>query len=450
MTRDEGFLGWRAVHLDNGLVRAVVVPDVGGRVLQFWLREHAFLFVNRSLAGRLFTPEENWGDGTIASWRNYGGNKTWPAPQGWDGPDQWAGPPDPVLDSGRFQTLVAEPLRAVVQSPPDPRTGLQITRELSLEPRAARARLRRTMRNVSQRPVRWSLWDVTQLDCSATLPRGGPHHGNVASMVGGSAAERADEADFIGAERMSDGVRPGCWMTVPVNPRSRFPNGYRVQYGPQDNRQWRTTQYPGLFGIEYAAELGKVGLDSTAGWVAFSDTRDEWAFVHQFAVDPGATYPDGGATVEVWTHGPGIAAGVDFGQERLRGRFMEMEVLGPLVDLLPGEESSADITWAACRCPGPILEVSEAACTAQRLEVQRQAGGWRVRGTFGVFAPGRIQLRAGSRVVLERSAGPLEPVRLDDVISGPAPFELTLVALEAAGGAPPIAVARVETELTAP
>ncbi len=90
------FLGWSAHLLDNGLVRAVVVPDIGGRVLQFWLGDHPYLFMNPHLAGRLFTPAENWGDGTIASWKNYGGNKTWPAPQGWSGHGEWAGPPDPV------------------------------------------------------------------------------------------------------------------------------------------------------------------------------------------------------------------------------------------------------------------------------------------------------------------------------------------------------------------
>ncbi len=145
------FLGWSAHLLDNGLVRAVVVPDIGGRVLQFWLGNHPYLFMNANLAGRLFTPAENWGDGTIASWKNYGGNKTWPAPQGWSGHGEWAGPPDPVLDSGRFRTLSVDPLRVVVQSPPDPRTGLQISRELILKPGAARAVLRRTMHNVSDR-----------------------------------------------------------------------------------------------------------------------------------------------------------------------------------------------------------------------------------------------------------------------------------------------------------
>jgi hypothetical protein len=157
-----------------------------------------------------------------------------------------------VLDSGRFRTLAAEPGRAVVQSPPGPRTGLQITRELVLEPGAARAVLRRTMRNMSDCPVRWSLWDVTQLDCG----------------------------DGRG------GVRPGCHVRVPLNPASRFPGGYAVLYGPPDNPQWRTDG-PGLFEVGYAGALGKVGLDSRAGWVAFGD--GEWALLHQFAVRPGRT-----------------------------------------------------------------------------------------------------------------------------------------------------------------
>jgi len=395
--RVNDFVGWKSVHLDNGLVSAAVVPDVGGRVLQFWLGEHAFLFVNPHLAGQLYTPEENWGDGTMASWKNYGGNKTWPAPQGWSGPDEWAGPPDPVLDSGRFRTLNVEDLRAVVQSPPDPRTGLQITRELILAPHAAHALLRRTMRNVSDRQVRWSLWDVTQLECG----------------------------DGRGA------VRPGCRMSIPVHPSSRFAQGFSVLYGPADNMQWRTDD-PSVFGIEYAGMLGKVGLDSQAGWVAFND--DSWTFLHQFEVDPAASYPDGGATVEVWTQGPGTAAGIDFDQAQLHGQFMEMEVLGPLVGLAPGEQASADLVWAACRCPGPIVDATAVGCTTQRLKVVRHGRGAHVWGTFGVFAPGRAQLReiGSARVLLDVPAGPLAPLRLDQTIDSPdGPLEL--VALDTAG-----------------
>jgi hypothetical protein len=389
------FLGWSAHEVHNGLIRAAIVPDIGGRVLQFWLDHHPFLFVNQNLAGRLFSAEENWGDGTIASWKNYGGNKTWPAPQGWSGPDEWAGPPDPVLDSGRFKTLNADSSRVVVESPPDPRTGLQITRELTLEPGAARAVLRRSMQNMSNRPVRWSLWDVTQLDCA---------------------------------------VQSICRISIPLNPSSRFPNGYRVLYGRSDNPQWRTDD-SALFTVEYARALGKVALDSQAGWIAFSD--GEWALLHQFVVRPGRDYPDGGATVEVWTQGPGIAAGVDFGQPQLGDEFMEMEVLEPLQRLAPGEQATGDLVWAACRCPGGrVVEATAAGCVSRPLRVDRRGYKSHVSGTFGVFAPGQAHLRVQEtgEVLISRAAGPLQPVVLDEDVAVPGGVRLELIMVGRAPG----------------
>jgi hypothetical protein len=131
---------------------------------------------------------------------------------------------------------------------------------------------------------------------------------------------------------------------------------------------------------------------------------------------------------------------------------MEMEVLGPLVDLSPGEDTSADITWAACRCPGPVIDVTEGGCTAERLQVERDADGWRARGTFGVFAPGRIELRAGSQVVLDRSATPLEAVRVDQAISLPEnpPPELTLVSVDAVGAESALATSVVHSQRVRP
>ena len=82
--RETDFHGWSALRLDNGLVSALVVPEIGGRLLKFTLGEHPFLFVNEQLAGLRFTPAEHQGDGSLLSWKNYGGDKTWPAPQGWE------------------------------------------------------------------------------------------------------------------------------------------------------------------------------------------------------------------------------------------------------------------------------------------------------------------------------------------------------------------------------
>ena len=66
------------------------------------LGDYSYLFVDPELAGKLFTAAENQGHGELADWKNYGGAKTWPAPQGWDGHDQWPGPPDAILDTGRY------------------------------------------------------------------------------------------------------------------------------------------------------------------------------------------------------------------------------------------------------------------------------------------------------------------------------------------------------------
>src|SRR5690606_26897719 len=100
--RRDTFHGWDACILENTYARLVAVPDLGGRIMAFDLGPYPFLYVNPQRAGRLFTPEEHQGDGTLGAWKNYGGDKTWPAPQGWDPDGQWHGPPDPVLDSGRY------------------------------------------------------------------------------------------------------------------------------------------------------------------------------------------------------------------------------------------------------------------------------------------------------------------------------------------------------------
>ncbi len=114
------------VCLDNGLVRLGFVPALGGRLLSVQVGGREFLWRNSSyvdaallpVGGHVFAPNA----GRMGDWVNYGGDKTWPAPQ-----DQWAGPPDPVLDSGPY-TVDQAPGAVTLTSGLDPRTGLRITR----------------------------------------------------------------------------------------------------------------------------------------------------------------------------------------------------------------------------------------------------------------------------------------------------------------------------------
>ena len=72
----------------------------------------------------------------------------------------------------------------------------------------------------------------------------------------------------------------------------------------------------GLFEAPYQWQIGKVALDSPAGWIAFANQAAGAAFTISFDVVPGADYPDGGATVEVWTVGAGEVGNLDYEQQR--------------------------------------------------------------------------------------------------------------------------------------
>ncbi|MCY3720142.1 MAG: DUF4380 domain-containing protein [Anaerolineaceae bacterium] len=378
------FQGWDALRLDNGLVTAHLVPEIGGRLLQFALGGHPFLFTNRELDGQRFTPQEHQGDGSLLSWKNYGGDKTWPAPQGWDGAGQWPGPPDNVLDSGPYQASVEEAdgsPSVTMRSNADPRTGLRIERRLSLGAGSSRLQLDLAFENISQREIRWSIWDIAQLDCEAS--------------------------------------GKDCWLYVPVDPDE--PRPWHLLFG-DENSQLQPDFRPGLFALNYQGIVGKIGLRSPGGWLAFVDQRTEYVLCMQFPHEPDAEYPDGGATVECWTEKPGVPTPVPIDSP---GHILEAEVLGPLRTLQPGERSELRITWSAARCPGPVLAVNDAGCVHQPLFARREGEALRLGGVFGVFHEGRAELALldgdGATLSMQEVGAvcPLAPLRIDTLTSTP-------------------------------
>lgn len=389
------FHGWQAVRLGNGLVQLVAVPDIGGRVMAYDVGPHPFLFVDPDLAGKLFTPEENQGDGSLAAWKNYGGDKTWPAPQGWDNDAQWHGPPDPVLDTGRYTLaecgVQGDRATLTMVSPPDARTGVQITRRFTLRPGTSRVALELSFRNIADRPIRWSIWDVVQL--------------------------RAD-MELAGRRRHD----PTCTVTVPLNPHSRFEHGYQVMFGAANNSQWQAEA--GLFHADYKWEIGKVGLDSAAGWIAFSQGSQRMAFVERFPHFVGAEYPDGGCTVECWTVGAGQVANLDYSSSGIY--LMETEVLSPLYDIAPGQSVAFALEWAGCRCFGEVLDVQPGGCAGDEFYAARWDDMVHLTGSFGVFDVGELQvvwLSDADALLAEQTLGPADPLSaivLDRMLPAPA------------------------------
>ncbi len=379
---ERGFRGWQAAYLKNDLITLVAVPDIGGRIMAYDLGPYPYLYVDRQYAGQLFTPEENQGDGSLAAWKNYGGDKTWPAPQGWVSDDQWHGPPDPILDTGRYrrEALRSDGASATVKmiSPATSATGVQIIRQATIYDDSSRVTLDLSFRNISKRNLRWSIWDVTQLNAERRLPDG----------------QLAPET--------------GCVVTAPINPDSRFDQGFAVMFGDLHNPQWRSDKEAGLFLGEYQWEIGKVGLDSRAGWAAFANTTAHQAFAVRYTPFLDQDYPDDGAAVEFWTVGRGQVANLNYKKSDIY--LMEVEVLSPFQYIEPEHSVSFRIEWGACRCPGPIIDVTEGGCASRKLQVTRSENYAHVAGAFGVFDSGQLKLEW-----LDRTGSVLEPVVLGPV-----------------------------------
>lgn len=406
------FRGWNAYEIRNGLIRLVAVPDIGGRIMAYDLGPYAYLYVDRELAGKLFSAEENQGDGSLAAWKNYGGDKTWPSPQGWDNDEQWAGPPDCILDTGRYRLdsceAGADSATIKMTSPAGSPTGVQITRQVTIRSGSSRVTLDLSFHNVSQRKIRWSIWDVVQLQ-----------------------AERITAEGKLTPETE-------CVVTAPLNPKSKFDPGYYVMFGDPNNPQWQSDKQSGLFVGNYQWEIGKVGLDSRAGWAAFANKANQQVFTARYSAYPEQEYPDNGAGVEFWTVGRGKVANLDYEQSQIY--LMEVEILSPFQHIEPGQTASFSIEWGACRCPGPILDVTEGGSIGRKLRAQRDGDHVHVSGGFGVFTEGRLRLNliGQSGLTLDSVAlgavTPLGVVTLDQICPSPQGVSRVQLVVEAQDG----------------
>lgn len=419
---DSNYRGWKSLLLRNDFVELHAVPEIGGRVIQFRLGDKDFFWVNPQLAGKLSPPSGLAPDG---GWLNYGGDKLWPAPQGWDDDSQWPGPPDAVLDGQPYHVERLEQGTALrLTSRDDPRSGIRLARVIRLAGDSARVRIRTTMTNVDDKPRRWGIWAHTQLD-------------------GGTSA----------------GAAPNHLLNAwcPLNPASQFPRGYRVIFGADDHPSFQPDAARGLMRVNYQYRVGKIGLDSTAGWVATVDGASGAVFVQRFRFAPGKEYPDG-SSVEFWLNGVGTIRAYHkdlvLPDDAVENPYVfESEVLSPYARLAPGESYTWDYEWLAANIGGdyPVLDCCQAGITCEPLRAVVDEGTLQLTGRFGVFSPGRVGLRVwdGRGVCLRELAvadavSPLAPLVLQLTVPIPAAAVAVELVLQRADGRPIGRLARAD------
>lgn len=285
-------------------VAAVIAPDLGGRVLSLrfdgaevlW---HDPALLDDGLRPRVEPDRAPLGAG-FARWRNWGGEKTWPAPQGWDG-DGWPGPPDGVIDGGRYEVLHRSDRDVHLRSAVEPATGLRIERRMRVEPGALE--VTSTVRNEADAPATWAAWSVAQCafdDTDVTSDAAGIEVG-----VAGSAA--------------------------PV-----------VLFAPVGTIGWR--REPGRIVVPFARAVGKLGFPDATGAVSLV-RADGSGVTMSFAVHGDAGYPDG-SPFQLWSQTPvdGPLPGLD--GLRADAAYVELEALSPRRALAPGEHVDLVVRWS--------------------------------------------------------------------------------------------------------
>ena len=301
------YKGWpSAYRLSNGIVEAIVVPQIG-RIMAFhWVGQPETnpLWNSTSWDGKPLPSDPT-------SWANYGGDKVWPSPQS-DWPQHMkplgAWPPDRALDNGPYQaTVIKNGLR--LSGPPSPYFALRIEREITLLPGKAELVLNsKFFKNKDAQgdqngfPV--GLWSVTQTrgDETVFLPLAltGHFSGIGYTALGG---------DMVTAPNWSSSDQI---LTVTRDPEKST----------------------------------KVGTDNMTGWIASLYSGDV-LFSQHFQPESHETYPDKNTNAQVYTN-----AGDD--------AYIEMELLGPLANLKAGQTLTQHVTWRLERLPHAPADMTEA------------------------------------------------------------------------------------------
>lgn len=244
------YAGWKsAVTLANGEVRAVIVPEAGGRVLRYELHRENILWENAELAGKTAAQLDG---------RSAGGYQL-------DiGPELRGMPPHKDLWAGDYAWHIPGPYAARLTSKADPGAGVQLIKEFTLDPDSGDLGILQTMKNTSHEVVKYCLWDRTL--CLNT-----------------------------------------GFAIIPLNRHSRFENKWALRVKDAEGK-W---QYDGNAPaprevkviknhliVRCQGPATKVGADSAAGWIAY--VRGKLLFVKYFPYFADGNYSDGGCSAEVY------------------------------------------------------------------------------------------------------------------------------------------------------
>lgn len=329
-------VGWDDILVvKNNFITLAIIPAIGARVLQYDLGVDSFMISNPDFYGDLFhdpngtSPYDgNWG---------YGGFKTWPAPQ-----DEWPGnwQPPPVMAWGDYEFEVFQTSNDSVviwmkggtevnQTP-----GLRFDRYMTVYANSTRVKIVTVLFNDGLSSQKKAVWDVTQV--------------------------------IVQHENLSDST----------NFTSYFPAESSSDIWENDNGLTVSEVLPGVFQAKFTGSIGKTFIKASDGWVCYTDERDKQTYAKVFDIVEGAEYSDGGAMVHLYSAG---------GNE-----YVEVEILGPLVDIPAGDSIIFVEDWYTAATAGPFYYVGHEGIINEHLSYDTISKN--LSGEFSAFSEGEFRI----------------------------------------------------------
>ncbi len=281
--------GWPdALVLRSATAEVVVVPAIG-RVMQFgFAGEEGVFWENRALDGQ--SPPWNPKD-----WVNFGGDKTWPSPEGeWAKHTKFAGwRPPPGFDGLPAQARV-EGGDVILSTAVDASYGIRAARRIHLDAQQPVLTITTTYERVSGEPARVGIWVITQLKEPAGIYV--PVPPTTVAAQGPTLLMKEPPPDLKAANGL---------VSLTRNPKASHKLGTEAG------------------ALVWVGEKAAVRIDSPRV--------------------SGAEYPDQGSSAEVYTNPDPL-------------KYIELEMLGPLRTLAVGEKMERVNTYTLFRRTGATAE----------------------------------------------------------------------------------------------
>ena len=219
-------------------------------------------------------------------WRPWGGHRLWHAPEAI--PRTYVPDNTPV----EYEALADNSVRLV--QPVEGPTGIQKTLTVTLDAEGTRVTVGHKLTNRNAWPVELAVWGLTIMNGSG----GG-------TVIVPQEPYRSHD-DYL----------------LPARPMVLW------HYSDLSDPRWTFGKRHLRLAVDEAVtEPQKVGVANKQGWAAYAHAGR--LFIKRFPYVEGATYPDGGCNCETYT----------------AGSFVEIETIGPMTSLAPGESAEHVERW---------------------------------------------------------------------------------------------------------